>query len=277
MPAKPSFNVKLFLEEFVIFGLVQALSIWAGLYFFSHADLAEIKITTSLWQFVIAFAIATVLMIIALRLVKGSLFFKTLFFLVNFLGAGIIFGIFLPMPVAAVLAFVWVALRFFVPRIWLHNLTIILGLGGVAAVFGLSLSIAAVLVILFVLSIYDYIAVYKTEHMVEMFRELVHRGVIFAAILPLKFKGWTADLAEIRPGGDFIFFGTGDLILPSILAVSAISYGLESVAFSVGGSFVGLVVLHILFTSQRKRAPMPALPPLVLFSALGFVISLLIK
>jgi presenilin-like A22 family membrane protease len=164
-----------------------------------------------------------------------------------------------------------------VPRVWSHNLTIILGLAGVGAAFGLSLPVAAVLLILFLLSIYDYIAVYKTDYMVTMFRGLMQRGAIFAAVLPVKMRGWFVDLNKVKPGNEFVFLGTGDMVLPLILSASAVSYSFVSAVFSLGGSLFGLVVLHILFTSQKRRAPMPALPPLALFAALGFVISLLIK
>ena len=113
--------------------------------------------------------------------------------------------------------------------------------------------------------------------MVTMFKELVQKGTIFAAIMPDKFKDWFADLSRVKSGMDFVFLGTGDMLLPLIFSVSVIPYGMESVVFSLVGSLVGVVVLHTLFTSQRKRTPMPALPPIVLFAALGFVLSLLIK
>jgi presenilin-like A22 family membrane protease len=277
MPDSPTFKGKLLLQELIIFGLVQFLGLWAAFKIFCHTEFVEIKVATSLGEFVIAFIVATVLVIVSLRLIKGNLFFRALFAIVIFLGAQVIFNAVLSDLFSVAFAFLLVLFRFITPRVWLHNLAIILAVSGIGAAFGLSLPVAAVLIILFVLSLYDYIAVYKTAHMVLMFKELVKKGVIFALILPMKWQGWLIDLTKVKPGSEFMFLGTGDLIMPLVLAASAISYGLESVAFVVGGSFVGVVILHTLFVSQPKRTPMPALPPLALFSVLGFLISLLIK
>lgn len=278
MPDQQTFKGKLLFQELVIFGFVQILGIWAALRLISETTFIEIKTAASLWEFVIAFALATVLMIIFLRFIKGSQLFKIIFTLVIFLGSQAIFSVFIPGLFAAALAFLLVLFQFVTPRVWLHNLAIIFGISGIGAAFGLSFPLGAILVILFILSLYDYIAVYKTKHMVLMFRELLQRGVIFALILPTKSGGWTSDLAKAKPGADFLFLGTGDLAMPLILVVSvAISYGLESAVFTVVGSLVGVIVLHALFTSQSKRAPMPALPPLAFFSILGFLISMLIK
>lgn len=277
MPASTTFKGKLLIQEFVIFGLVQVLGLLAAFSLFARTELVEMPVMISLWQFIVAFALATVLVIIALRLIKGNLFFKVLFFLAIFFGAELIFNVYFPAAVAIALATLLVLLRFVVPQVWSHNLAIILGLAGVGAAFGLSLPVAAVLLILFLLSIYDYIAVYKTDYMVTMFRGLAERGAIFAAILPTQIRGWFVNLDKVKPGSEFVFLGTGDMVLPLILSASAVSYGFLSAVFSFAGSLVGLVVLHILFTSQKKKVPMPALPPLALFAALGFVVSLLLK
>jgi presenilin-like A22 family membrane protease len=193
------------------------------------------------------------------------------------LGSQTIFAIFLPTIFSVALAIMLVVLQFNLPRVWLHNLAIVLGVAGIGAGFGLSLPVGAVLVILFLISVYDYVAVYVTSQMVTMFRELVGRGVIMALIFPMKLRDWAADLRKVSPGNEFMFLGTGDLVMPLVLAVSAVSYGLESAVFTVVGSFVGIVVLHVLFTTQSRKTAMPAMPPLAFFSVLGFLISLFIK
>ncbi len=277
MPAQPAFKGKLLFQELVVFGLVQILGLWTGIRLFCKAALVEVRVTTSIWEFVIAFALVTLLLILFLRILKGNLFFRGLFVLVIFLGCFIFFNILVSNTVALSLVILALLLRYVFPKVWLHNLVIGLATAGIGASFGLSLPLAAVLIIIFILSLYDYVAVYKTKHMVEMFRELLARKVIFALILSEKFKDWFVDFRKIQPRSKFLFLGTGDIVLPLILAVSALSYGLESAIFVVGGSLVGVVVLHAIFTSQPKRTPMPALPPLAFFSVLGFLISLLIK
>lgn len=277
MPVQQTFKGKLLFQELIVFGLIQILGLWAGVRLFYKAALAEVRVATSLFEFIIAFAIATLLFILFLRILKGNLFFRILFVSVIFLGCFILFDIFIPDAAAFFLAVLALLLRFIFPKVWLHNLVISLAAAGIGASFGLSLPLAAILIIIFILSLYDYIAVYKTGHMVVMFRELLARKVIFALILPEKFKRWFADLRKIKSKVGFLFLGTGDIILPLILAVSSLSYGLESAVFVAGGSLIGVVALHVLFTTQPKRTPMPALPPIAFFSVLGFLISLLIK
>ncbi len=277
MPVSPVFKGKFLFQELVVFGLVQIIGLWAAMRLMSYEAFAEIKIATSLWEFLISFVIATILLIISLRFIKGGSFFRGIFALIIFLGSQTVFSIFLPTIFSVGLAIIFVVLQFVLPRVWFHNLAVILGVAGIGAAFGLSLPISAILVILFLISIYDYIAVYKTAQMVMMFKELVVRGVIMALIFPMKWRGWAVNLSKVAPGNEFMFLGTGDLILPLILAVSAISYGLESAVFTIAGSLVGLVVLHVLFTTQPQKTPMPALPPLAFFSVLGFLFSIFIK
>ncbi len=277
MPEKSVFKSKLLFQELLIFGLVQLLGLWTAFRLLPHAAFVEIKIATSLWEFVISFIFATLFIIIFLRFIKGGLFFKAVFIFTIFLGCQIILSTFIFGLISIVLAATLVLFLFVTPKVWLHNLAIVLGVSGIGAAFGLSLPFSAVLIILFLLSVYDYVAVYKTGHMIKMFGELLQRGAIFALILPTKFSGWASDLAKVKPGINFLFLGTGDLVLPLVLAVSALSYGLESALFTVCGTLIGIVVLHTLFISQKKRLPMPALPPLAMFSLLGFLVSLLIK
>ncbi len=277
MPNQPTFKGKLLFQELVIFGLIQILGLWAGIRLFCKVALVEARVTISFWEFVIAFALATLLLILFLKVLKGDLFFRGLFSLVIFLGCFILFNILIPGATAFILAVLVVLLRFVLPRIWSHNLAIVLASAGIGASIGVSFPVAAVLIILFILSLYDYIAVYKVKHMVVMFRELLARKVIFAIIFPERLSAWFVDLKKIKSTAGFLFLGTGDIVLPLILAVSSLAYGLESAVFVLCGSLVGVVVLHTLFTSQPKRMPMPALPPIAMFSVLGFLISLLIK
>lgn len=277
MFAQPTFKGKLLFQELVVFGLIQLLGLWAGIRLFCKVALVEARVTISFWEFVIAFAFATFLFVLFLKILKGNLFFRSFFTFVIFLGCFILFDILISSAAALLFAVLATILRFILPRIWSHNLIIALASAGIGANLGVSLPVAAVLIILFILSLYDYIAVYKTTHMVVMFRELLARKVIFAIIFPEKLSAWFVNLKKIKSTAGFMFLGTGDIILPLLLAVSALAYGLESAVFVLGGSLVGVVVLHTLFVSQVKRTPMPALPPIAMFSVFGFLISLLLK
>lgn len=277
MPVQPALKGKLLFQELLVFGLIQILSLWAGIRLFCFVPLVKIRVTTSLLEFVFVLVFSTTLLILLLHILKGGLFFKTFFVLAIFLGCLMFLSIFIPDALAGLLTIAALILLFIYPKVWLHNLVTSLALMGIGISFGLMFPVGTILILLFLLSLYDYVAVYHTKHMVQIFRGLLARKVIFALILPEKFKGWLADLRKIKPGTNFLFLGTGDIVLPLTLAVSALTYGLESAVFTVSGSLVGLVVLHVLFVSQPKREPMPALPPLAMFSVFGFLLSLFLK
>ena len=160
------------------------------------------------------------------------------------------------------------------PRIWIHNLAIILGLAGISATIGLDLLPLGVVVILIILSIYDYIAVYRTKTMVKMFKGLLARGVIFSIIIPEHVKNWFVETRKVKPKEGFMFLGTGDIALPMIFAASALKESIISSMAIIIGALIGLMMIHVLFRLQKRREPMPALPPIAFFSILGYLISL---
>ena len=41
-------------------------------------------------------------------------------------------------------------------------------------------------------------------------------------------------------------------------------------------SLIGLLVSFLIFISQKMRKPIPALPPIALFSIIGFLVTLII-
>jgi len=135
------------------------------------------------------------------------------------------------------------------------------------------LPIAAVLVILLVLSVYDIIAVYGTKHMVRMFKGFFKRGLMLSIIVPMRISD-IGKSVKVKPGrGRFLILGTGDIAFPVIFSVSALNFGLRSSFAVIAGSLVGLLAIH--FILSRRRRPIPALPPIALFSVLGFFISII--
>jgi presenilin-like A22 family membrane protease len=90
--------------------------------------------------------------------------------------------------------------------------------GGAAALFGISLGILPVLLLLAILMVYDAIAVYKTKHMVALAESVIdlHMPVLF--VLPRK---WSFSLLRGDEMEDGFYMGLGDAIIPTVLVVSA--------------------------------------------------------
>ena len=263
-------KLSIFWKEALGFIGVEILAIAAGLKFLAQKP-EYTQVTFSIPQFIIAFLIATFLLIGLIKVIKGGLFFKIFFSFVLWIGIQILFGAVFSDFVSIVLAFLVVLGIFIIPRVWMWDMAIILGISGVATILGMNLAPFTVIIILVILSIYDIVAVYLTKHMVWMAKEISKRGVMFGFIIPAKMSSFNQKIEQVRFGkGGFMLLGTGDLALPVVLVVSSLSYGLwGGVTVGIAALF-GLFLTHVLFV--RKERPMPALPPIALCSILGFLI-----
>lgn len=142
----------------------------------------------------------------------------------------------------------------------LKNPAAILSSAGAGAVFGFSFTFIASLIFLFLMAIYDYIAVFRTKHMVSMAREIIKQDMSF-----------TITAKEKLPTGreTRLDLGTGDLALPIMAEVSAYQiHPLFSLAM-MGGAVAG--VTFVLVYAWRKKVFLPAIP--FIFS--GIIVSLL--
>ena len=144
----------------------------------------------NMFQFLLSFFIATLLMLLFLKKFKGKLLFEFFFSGAIIFGAQGPFGLFLSKLYALLASVLLVIFRFTHPRIWTQNITIIIGISGIAASLGASVEPIFALFILILLSIYDIIAVYKTRHMVKLFKGMAERGAVLALVIPKSFSLW---------------------------------------------------------------------------------------
>ncbi|MFH1785826.1 MAG: presenilin family intramembrane aspartyl protease [Candidatus Micrarchaeota archaeon] len=144
----------------------------------------------------------------------------------------------------------------------LKNSAAIMATAGVGTIFGVSLGIFPLVLFLILLSVYDFIAVFKTKHMVEMANFVVQKDFAFTvtAKAPPEKRGHKEQRIDL---------GTGDLVAPVMLEVATLSFNpIASIFVFLGavisfGLFIGLV--------YKKKMVLPALPPIVA----GMLISLL--
>lgn len=276
-------NIKQFWQIFSIeAGLFLLTSVLALACAFKLNKLIKIKKiylpAISLQDFVFSFLFITFFIFLFVFFKKApkfkELIYKGFFILAVFWGGMTVFNLWVPVfgSVLAMGALIIVWLE--KPSVWAHDLLMFLGLAGAASFFGLGFEPSVVVVLLVVFSFYDFIAVYKTKHMVKMAKEMIEKKVIMGFIIPKKFSYFKQPLNEVRPGGNFFILGGGDVILPNLLAVSVVPSGLLKaliiIVFSLGGSFFS----YWLFAKQKEKEPIPALPPVALFAIIGYFISL---
>lgn len=155
---------------------------------------------------------------------------------------------------------------------------------GVASIFGVSLDVLPVVILLILLAVYDAISVYKTKHMITLAEGVIDLKTPILFVIPKRrdYSFIKDGIGKLGDGGERAAFiiGMGDLIMPSILVVSANVFlkgaklgGVINLAAlgAIIGSLAGLcVLLHFVMSGK----PQAGLPPLNGGTILGFLVGL---
>ena len=282
------FRPKLLLSELAMFLSIQLIALFVGMRIIA-AQVAEFGAVQfqpakeSVFSFLVAFGIATVLILLFITFIKFKMAYSAFYALLIFIGTSTVFSAFFSNIIALVLAVIAVAVRFLLPNILTHNVTFFLALAGVSAQLGTMIPVLAIIPILIVLSIYDYVAVFKTKHMVELFKGMMQQGVVMGIVIPENLADMVRPVQHAvrtkfhkEDKKQFVMLGGGDIAFSAMFAISALAqYGIVSAIAILIGSLFGIVAIHLLFTYGKIRA-LPALPPIAGFAIAGFLISLLL-
>ncbi|MDD1713331.1 MAG: hypothetical protein LUQ69_09235 [Methanoregulaceae archaeon] len=156
---------------------------------------------------------------------------------------------------------------------------------GAASIFGVSLDVLPVIILLALLAVYDAISVYKTKHMITLAEGVIDLKTPILFVIPKKrsYSYVKEGIGPIGEGGGergAFIMGMGDLIMPTILVVSAnvfiktgrIGFINAASLGAIVGSVAGVVLL-LWFVNKGK--PQAGLPPINGGAILGFVIGFL--
>ena len=273
---------KIFTLEAFLFSLTMGLGLLHALQVQKILEIERIEITPtiSFWNFVFSIFLATLFILFIIRFFKFKkekrIVFKVFFVLAVFFG-GLLFlqawleeG--LSVFIISLLVFWWLKK----PSVLNQNILMILGMAGAGSILGQSLEPELVIFLLIIFSIYDFIAVYKTKHMVEMAKEMMESQAILALVIPPHISGFQKSLSKIKPGGSFLVLGGGDIIFPLLFSVSLLPSGIFISVIVAIFSLIGLLVGFYFFLQPSSRQPIPALPPIAFFSIIGFLLTKLI-
>jgi presenilin-like A22 family membrane protease len=133
--------------------------------------------------YVLAVAIIVVVIIRYFR--WASFLLRALELLTIFVTSSIVFGVSLAyfnipnaFEISIVLSMLLVILKFLYPKI--RNVTAIISSSGVGALFGFSFGIVPTLLFVILISLYDFISVFITRHMVYMAKEMSKMDLSFS-------------------------------------------------------------------------------------------------
>lgn len=163
---------------------------------------------------------------------------------------------------------------------------IILGAGS-ASIFGISLNIIPTLLLLVVLLIYDYIAVYQTKHMVALAEGVMDLRLPILLVIPKRWNYSFMNEKFDKEEREAFFMGLGDAVMPTLLVVSANFFITDAAYYSLPligtinipalgailGTFAGFSVLMAFVMKGKPQAGLPFLNGGVI---LGYIIGSLI-
>jgi presenilin-like A22 family membrane protease len=184
----------------------------------------------------------------------------------------------LTLTLAAAIGIAW----FFIRRVWLHDLAMLISMAALGAVFGRLISPWTTMLLVAAIAIYDFLAV-RFGYMVWMTEKLSESDNLPAFIIPHSLSGWGADfgrnqvkkLIETAPsertesilgGGDI---GFAVLITCSVYVSRSLSGALIMAIFTL----LGLASAYLIQAIFLKGKAMPALPPIAVFSIIGLLIT----
>jgi presenilin-like A22 family membrane protease len=251
--------------------------------YFSVAIFEPNDIANSIFMF-FSIIVGAVLLILISKFFKGNLIFNVLEFTVIASASFFVFFALLlylnlsfefSMLFGLFLGAFFAILKYYFKS--LKNTAAVLSSAGVGAIFGFSVGFIPLLIFILLLSLYDYLAVFKTKHMIYMAKQLSSRNLSFslsAAKIPVKKpKEKEKEYVErIKKEGEALELGTGDITVPAMLSVSAYALNqngpIYSLAISLGSS---VAIFLLMFIVSKRKIFLPALPPVCLGGLIGML------
>lgn len=165
------------------------------------------------------------------------------------------FGAFVPQWIALTLAVAAGIAKVFLKNPIVYNITELFIYGGLAAIFVPIMNLYSVIILLLLISVYDYIAVRRSKHMVKM-ADFQAKSKAFAGLL-IPYEGSAAIL------------GGGDIAFPLFFAgVIYKIYGMQAFFVPI---FTGLALSYLFFNTEKGKF-YPAMP----YITVGCLVSLIL-
>ncbi|MEW6528431.1 MAG: presenilin family intramembrane aspartyl protease [Candidatus Micrarchaeota archaeon] len=271
--------VLIFAHIILLFIAAQILGLHTGNFIIQDAKHNEIvknmqivSVSNEFSTFYIFFYVllGTLIMYLIIKFYRGELLFILLEFAIISFSSSVVFYSFLrpmflefnAMVIAIALGLCFGFSKIAFPQ--LKNTAAVISAAGAGAVFGLSFNFHQALLFLVLLSIYDYIAVFKTKHMVKM-----------AMVLSKRETAFLISSVQQSTRGEIRFeLGTGDIIVPIILGVSGYQINLMYSIITFSASVFSLFVLFILIA--KEKTVLSALPIIALCNFIFLGISKLL-
>ena len=231
--------------------------------------------------FIFGFAIVLGIVLFTVPIRTLRLLLRIIFALLFTWGVFIVLIFWLPLwavvGISAATGLTW----FFVPRVWFHNLVMMLAMVSVGAVFGRLITPWTAMILIGVLAIYDFLAV-RFGYMVWMTKKLSQSIALPAFVIPKRRAEWATslrqpavtELVDQDPlDRQYSILGGGDVGFSLLLTASVyFGYGPGAAGLVAGFSLAGLMIAYWIQAAFLKGKAMPALPPIAVMSLIALLI-----
>jgi len=237
------------------------------------------------WLYIFgAVIIGTILFLFLIKI--GSRYItKIWFFLAILIALMFAFSAYVDERIALLMAVVFAGWKVMWPNPYVHNLTEIFMYGGIAVLFHEMLTVKVVIILLVLISIYDFIAVRKLQHMIKMAQFQTTQNFFAGALVPYSTKTTSAKTKSKKAKASkkakktvkrvkSAILGGGDIAFPLFFSAAVMTeYSAALAIIPVITSTIALT--YLLFFSEKNKF-YPAMPYLTVGCLAGLVIVMLL-
>lgn len=247
----------------------------------------EVQPKVSLISIILAIIVATVVLLLLSR-IKANMFLRLWFAFVVLITVAISISTLLHQYIALAIAAVLTYFKVWRRDVVVHNLTELIIYPGLASIFVPILSIGVTILLLILLSFYDFYAVYKSKHMIKLAKFQMEELKVFTGFfipyvsgkdreklkkLRMQQKLMKGKVKEGKEGKfkvNVAILGGGDVAFPLIFA-GVILKTLGTPAALIISVFSTLGLAYLLVTAQKGKF-YPAMPFLTVATLIGYAI-----
>jgi len=259
----------------------------------------EVSGMDSFIMVIIAVLIGTGLLLFLIKIGRFGLW-KVMFFLAVFMTISIALGVLINPLIAIIFGFILAILKIYKRNILLHNFTEILIYSGIALLFVPIFTIEWIIALLLVISVYDFIAVFKSKHMISIAQAQTSTNLFAGLSIPytvkdkaLKAKDKVANTVKgasitkkVKEKEEVVeaILGGGDIAFPLIFAGVVMESLIQVNRFPKFDAFLHALIIPIvtalflllLFVKGKQGKYYPAMPVLTAGCLIGLLLVWLI-
>jgi presenilin-like A22 family membrane protease len=174
-----------------------------------------------------------------------------------------------------VLALGFAIWKLFFPNVYVYNITEVFVYSGIAGLLVPILNLLSVIILLVLISIYDFWAVFKTKHMIRLAKFQSSTNQFAGLLVPYTQKTKVKTAKSWKDSGmKNAILGGGDVAFPLLFAGVVLKLTGSFIPAIVVSLFAGLTLLVLFFLAEKDRY-YPAMPLITLGCLIGYCVTLL--